>query len=161
VAIPNRNLDSIFPDSLPHFSAMELVDAAPRGLGQLDREESRLRRVAAQHNLVLVSASNNHGWGHAVASWNLMTIPGWRKLSPDSLQRAIELPLRERRTDAVTIIMRLRPTTHGAMLPLVLPVAEYQIVASLTLAERLVWLAWIWLITILLSMRRASTRARA
>jgi hypothetical protein len=140
---------------------MELVDAAPRGLGQLDREEPRLRSVAARHNLVLVSASNNHGWGHTVASWNLMTIPGWRKLSPDSLQAAIELPLRERRTDAVTIVMRLRPATHGAMLPFVLPVAAYQIVASLTFPERLCWLAWIWIFTLFLMLRRRSSRARA
>lgn len=161
VAIPNRNLDSIFPDSLPHFSALELVDAAPRGLGQLDKEESRLRSVATQHNLLLVSASNNHGWGNTVAAWNLMTIPGWRDRTPDSLGMLIESALRQRNPDAVVIVKRLRPTVHGAMLPLTLPVAAYQVIASLTLAERGVWLVWIWLFAVIVSLRRKSIRARA
>ena len=61
VATPNRSLDSVTAesvDSLPHFAGIELVDAAPRGLGQLDREEEKIRRVAANARLILVSSSN-------------------------------------------------------------------------------------------------------
>jgi hypothetical protein len=160
VAIPNRNLDSIFPDSLPHFSAIELVDAAPRGLGQLDREEQRIRDVAAKLNLILVSASNNHGWGHTVAGWNLMTIPGWRAMPPEALAKAIEVPFRARDLDAITIVKRLRPRTRGGLLPLTLPVAAYQIIASLTLIERIVWILWIWAIALLaIFTKRKSTPA--
>ena len=41
VALPNRNLDSVTAeslDSIPRFAAIELIDAAPRGLAQFDRE---------------------------------------------------------------------------------------------------------------------------
>jgi hypothetical protein len=147
VAIPNGNIDSVTAeslDSLPHFAAMELVDAAPRGFGQLDREETKIRRIANDRHLVLVASSNNHGWGRTVAAWNLMTIPGWRTLAPDSLEREIELPFRNRLVSAVTIVKRLRPRTHGISLPLTLPVAAYQTVSSLSIAERGVWLIWLW-----------------
>jgi hypothetical protein len=147
VAIPNGNIDSVTAeslDSLPHFAGMELVDAAPRGLGQLDRDEAKIRRIATDRHLILVASSNNHGWGRSVAAWNLMAIPGWRNLASDSLEKLIERPFRDRRISSVTIVKRLRPRTHGASLPLTLPVAAYQTVSSLSIAERGVWLIWLW-----------------
>ena len=161
VAIPNGNIDSVTAeslDSLPHFAAMELVDAAPRGLGQLDKEEEKIRRIAADRHLILVSSSNNHGWGRTVAAWNLMTIPAWRLLTPDSLALMIEKPFRERQLDAVTIVKRLRPRTAGLSAPLTLPVVLYQTVGSLTTAERGVWLVWIWAIALAASLLRPRSR---
>lgn len=148
VALPNRHLDSVTAeslDSLPRFVALELVDAAPRGLGQLDREEARIRSLATNLDLVLVAASNNHGFGRTVAAWSLMRIPGWRTLPPDSVGRLIEEPLRQRDLDAVTIVRRRRPSVHGVSLAATLPVIVYQTIGTLTFTERLVWLAWIWI----------------
>lgn len=157
VAIPNGNIDSVTTeslDSLPRFAGMELVDAAPRGFGQLDREENKIRGIASNGHLTLVSASNNHGWGRAVAAWSLMTIPGWRDASPDSLAKLIEKPFRDRQTGAVTIVKRLRPRTHGLLLPLTLPIAFYQTLGSLTIAERGVWLVWIWTLALIVPLVR-------
>jgi hypothetical protein len=148
VALPNRNLDSVTVeslDSLPRFVAIELVDAAPRGLGQLDKEEAKVRDIAARLRLVLVAASNNHGWGRTVAAWNLLRIPGWRSLPPDSVGILIERRLETRDPDAVSIVKRTRPRLHGPALAATLPVLGYQIVGSLTLPERIVWLVWLWL----------------
>jgi len=157
VAIPNGNIDSVTAeslDSLPHFAGMELVDAAPRGLGQLDREEAKIRRIASERHLMLVSASNNHGWGRTVAAWNLMTIPGWREASPDSLAKLIERPFRDRQINAVTIVKRLRPRTHGLSLPLTLPIVLFQMLGSLTIAERGVWVIWIWTVALMMLLLR-------
>jgi hypothetical protein len=142
-------------DSVPHFAGIELVDAAPRGLGQLDRDEAKVRRIAETNRLLLVAASNNHGYGRAVAAWNLMRIPGWRAMSPDSVGALIEQAFRERRTDAVTIVKRVRPRTQGGALPLTLPVGLWQILGGLTPGERLVWLLWIWAIALFVKVRRA------
>ncbi len=163
VAIPNGNIDSVTAasvDSLPHFAGIELVDGAPRGLGQLDREEAKIRAIASAQHLLLVSSSNNHGWGRTVAAWNLMSIPGWRNLSADSLAPSIERPFRERTLDAIVIIKRVRPRVYGAAVPLVLPVLTYQVLAALTLGERAVWLLWIWSAAIALALIRRS-RPRA
>jgi hypothetical protein len=155
VAIPNGNIDSVTAqslDSLPHFAGMELVDAAPRGLGQLDREEAKIRRIATDRHLILVASSNNHGWGRTVAAWNLMTIRDWRTLTPALLEKEIERPFRDHRISSVTIVKRLRPRTHGIWLPLTLPVAAYQTVSSLSPAERGVWLIWIWAAVTILAL---------
>ena len=162
-ALPG-NLDSVaaaISNALPQFTGIELVDAAPRGLGQLDTEEARIRQLAASSRLILVSSSNNHGWGRTVAAWNLMTIPGWRALAPDSVGRLIEELFRKRDPRAVTIVKRRRARTHGLTSPLTLPVATYQVVTSLTMPERLVWLVWIWGVTaVVLIARRRSAMLR-
>lgn len=158
-ALPGR-IDSVAATvavPFPEFSGLELVDAAPRGLGQLDAEESRIRAIAQRNRLVLVASSNNHGWGRTVAAWNLIRIPGWKDLPPDSVGRLIEGPFRARDTSAVIIVKRLRPRTHGFALPLTLPIAAYQTVGSLTMPERGVWLLWIWVTTLVVVMRRRSS----
>ncbi|HZJ00280.1 MAG TPA: hypothetical protein VFD22_06425 [Gemmatimonadaceae bacterium] len=156
VALPNRNLDSVTRaslDSIPHFAAIELIDAAPRGLGQFDREETRIRDIAQELGLTLVAASNNHGFGRAVAAWNLIGIPGWQNLTPEQLAGSIENLLPR---IAPRIVMRTRPRTHDASLPLTLPVIAYQTLGSLTFAERVSWLAWIWGVALLVSLRRST-----
>lgn len=138
----------------PEFSGIELVDAAPRGLGQLDRQEDSIRAIARRYHLVLVSSSNNHGWGRTVVAWNLIRIDGWRSLPPDSVGRLLEAPFRARDTAAVSIVKRLRPRTHGMSLPLTLPIAAYQTVGSLTMPERAMWLVWTWVATLVVLVRR-------
>ena len=157
IALPNRNLDSVTAgmlDSLENFKAIELVDAAPRGLAQLDREEERIREIASRLGLVLVAASNNHGYGRTAAAWNLVRIPGWRSMPPEEVGLLIEDRLRAGDTASIDIVRRLRPRLHGAAVAGTLPVMLYQIVASLTGAERLAWIVWIWMLTLVLLVRR-------
>ncbi len=161
VALPNRHLDSVTVeslDSLPHFTAIELADAAPRGLGQLDTEERRIRQIAADLHLTLVAASNNHGFGRAVAAWNIVSIPGWRSLAPDSVGLRIEQILRTSHPAPVTIIERTRPHTHGLTVPLTLAVISAQTVGTLTVQERFVWLVWIWGFVLLARLYPAPAR---
>lgn len=164
ITLPNRNLDSITVaslDSIPNFRAIELVDAAPRGLGQLDRDEAKVRRMSQEMQLVLVAASNNHGYGRTVAAWNLLTIHGWRDMSPDSVGRLIEESLRRRDLNSVTIVKRLRPRTHGPATAVTLPVGVFQTLGSLTPAERIVWFSWIWSIAILVDISGRRRRVRS
>ena len=157
VALPNRNLDSVTAeslDSIPQFAAIELIDAAPRGLAQFDREEDRIRQLAAVRGLTLVAASNNHGYGRAVAAWNLVSLPGWQELSPGELARSIEDQLRQ---SPPSIVMRTRPRTHDAGVVFTLPVILFQTFGSLTIAERVSWLVWIWGSVLLLRTLRRRT----
>ncbi|HEX5577816.1 MAG TPA: hypothetical protein VFX40_05525, partial [Gemmatimonadaceae bacterium] len=122
-------------------------------LAQLDREEAKVRDLASRLGLVLVAASNNHGWGRTAAAWNLMRIPGWRVMPPDSVGILIEEKLREGDPSSVTIIRRTRPGLHGAAVAGTLPVLAYQIIGSLTLAERLIWIVLVWVLFALLQRR--------
>ncbi len=49
--------------------ALELTDAAPRALGELDNKEAEIRRRSATLGVTIVAGSNNHGWGRTVAAW--------------------------------------------------------------------------------------------
>lgn len=136
-------------DGPPHVVAIELVDAAPKGLGQLDEQESEIRQRASDLNLALVSGSNNHGRAHTAAAWNLIELPGWQSLPPDSVGVLIENVLLNGGPDATRIVQRLRPRTHGMSLPLTLPTLILQTLRSLTLLERFVWIAWICVVALL------------
>lgn len=151
VALPGPLVDvqSAARDSAPYIVAIEISDGSPRGLAQADRDRKAIIRRADSLGLALVSGTNNHGWGRLIPAWTLVAVPSWRELSPDSLGAAIEAALRTApRTaprTAVKVVERRRPTfTSPLSLPLTLPVAMAQAVASLTAAERIVWLVWIW-----------------
>jgi hypothetical protein len=163
VATPNRNLDSVTTqslDSLEHFVALELLDAAPRGLGQFDKEEPRLRELAALRDFTLVAASNNHGFGRAVAAWNIVHVRGWKNMSPYAVGDSILGILRNHRSRDVTIVARTRPHTYGLSLPLTLPVLFYSITAGIGWREAISWIIWIAIITALVEavplMRKSS-----
>ena len=148
IAIPNRNLDSLsvrVRDSvvaLPNLAAIELVDAAPRGLAQLDRDEGKIRTLATDLRLALVAGSNNHGYGRTVAAWNLMRVPGWRSMPPESVAARIEDQLRTNR-ESVRIVHRNRPSAADFRIALTLPAVTSRILGGLSLSERLSWIAWI------------------
>jgi len=142
---PLADIESAARDSAPYIVAMEISDGSPRGLAQSDRDRTAIVRLADSLGLALVSGTNNHGWGHVIPAWTLVTVPNWRQLPPDSLSAAIDAVLRTAPRSAVKVVERRRPTlTSAVSLPLTLPAALAETVASLTIAERIVWLVWIW-----------------
>ena len=68
-------------------------------------------------------------------------------MTPDSLGAAIEVTLRD--PGAVDIVERQRPFLPSPVqMSLTAPVLIFQTLATLTTTERLVWLVWIWGITL-------------
>ena len=127
----------------PHFVAIELSDGSPKGFSQIDRDWQKIVQRADTLQLALVSGSNNHGWGYASPAWTLLRIPNWRKMTPDSLGAAIESTLRA--PGAVEVIERRRPALGSPVaMSMTAPVVIGQMLATLTLPERIVWLLWIW-----------------
>ena len=146
VALPSplQDVQASGRDGPPHIAAIEIVDGSPRGFAQQDREGRVIVRRADSLGLALVVGSNNHGWGRVAPGWGLVSIPGWRSLTPDSLAGAIEQTIRVSPRTAVSVVERRRPTGTGLALAFTVPVMIVQIVRALTLPERLVWFAWIW-----------------
>ena len=52
-------------------SGFEIVDCAPKALGFPPAARGRVIALARRHDLVLVGASDHHGWGAATCVWNL------------------------------------------------------------------------------------------
>jgi len=123
--------------------AVELIDGAPRGLGQGRLERARIVKLADSLNLALVAGSNHHGWGHTAAGWTLMYLPGWRGATPERLANAIETSIRRGGSGTTKVVERyVADTETGIALPLTAPLIAWGMLRTLSLEERLAWLAW-------------------
>jgi predicted metal-dependent phosphoesterase TrpH len=156
------------PDVVP-VDAVEISDAAPRGLGADDREHAEILRLADSLGLALVAGSDNHGWGRTAAAWSVIGIPGWRRLTPDSLDRRIEETMASKRRQASRVIERVRPVWPARPGLSVLDSAVaamsdgaeflgmffWQLTTTRSLAERLSWLVWVWALALIYRSRRA------
>ena len=125
---------------------LEVSDAGLKGFDQMQREHEALMAAARKANLAPVAGSNTHGWSQTPPAWSLLRIPGWRALAPGALGARIETELRERRFTAVRTVERYAADAGATPLGLAatLPAVAWHMAATLTLAERLACLAWIW-----------------
>jgi predicted metal-dependent phosphoesterase TrpH len=141
--------------------ALELVDGAPRGLGQTRQERARIIHLADSLDLALVAGSNHHGWGHTASGWTLLFLPGWRSASAGQLTDAITTILRRGARQSTRVVERyVADTDTGVRLPLTLPLVAWGMFRTLSTDERVSWILWAVALTIalrLLRSRRAPT----
>ena len=150
---------------LPTVQAIEIADGAPRALDQMQSDRRLLQHIADSARLVRVSGSNIHGWGRTAAAWSIMSIDDWRAMSPAALDVAIRRRLHDAPASAVQVIERRRadPGPSAIALAATVPVVVWSMLTTLSGAERLVWLSWIWTawaIVALARRRRASVEPR-
>ena len=138
--------------------AIELVDGAPKGLGQTRRERATIVHYADSLNLALVAGSNHHGWGHTASGWTLMYLPGWRNATPDEIGDAIVTILRRGGVNSTRVIERyVADTESGVKLVLTAPLVTWGMLRTLSPDERAAWVAWAVALTLvarLLAWRR-------
>ena len=144
--------------------AIEIVDGAPRGLGQTRAERERIIHLADSTDIALVAGSDNHGWGRTAAGWTLLFIPQWRSETPDALSKGIAQVLRLGGRRSTRVVERyIANTESGIALPLTAPLVGWGMLRALSNDERVVWLAWCLLAylgwRVLLARRRASESA--
>ena len=133
-------------DSVTPTIAMEVNDAAPRGLAQNLRDRPHILRMVDSLNLAPLAGSDNHGWGRTAAAWSLVKVPGWHSLPPNVLAARIEEIIRTQRRFAVRTIERRTPQVGPPVSELVftLPALLYDLNASISAMERLSWILWVW-----------------
>jgi hypothetical protein len=153
------NLDRVRPEM--GIDAVEISDAAPRGLQQTQAERGAILRLADSAGLALLAASDNHGWGRTAAAWSVFHIPGWRQLTPSSLDRALRREVLSKRRAAGRVIERRRPDPADS--PAGIAGTAFQMLwlmlRTLGWPERASWLAWtwgVWFLCTLFRRRRAS-----
>ncbi|CAN5838963.1 hypothetical protein BH11GEM1_BH11GEM1_10790 [soil metagenome] len=138
--------------------AIEIVDGAPRGLGQTRAEHARIIQLADSFNLALVAGSDSHGWGHTAAGWTLIFLPQWRAVAPERLSNAISTVLRQGGRRSTRVVARyVANTESGIALPLSAPLVAWGMLRALSTDERIVWLGWclaIYLVWRLVGVRR-------
>lgn len=138
--------------------AIELVDGAPKGLGQTRRERATIIHYADSLNLALIAGSNHHGWGHTATGWTLLYVPGWRNATPDQLSDAIVNILRRGGVNSTRVVERyVADTESGIRLALTAPLITWGMLRTLSPDERAAWVAWavaLTLVSRLLAWRR-------
>jgi hypothetical protein len=104
-----------------------------------------IAEFASSRGLVAVAGSNNHGWGRTAAAWTVLRIPGWRAMSPDSLDRAIRSTLLHQ-PGAVRVVARASvPPARSTLGLLATPaLVVWGVATRLSTAERAAWLLWAW-----------------
>ncbi|HSH45033.1 MAG TPA: hypothetical protein VK966_04215, partial [Longimicrobiales bacterium] len=154
-SIPANTNDSI------GYVAVEVNDAAPRGLEQGRRDRQIILDLADSLDLALVASSNSHGWGRTAAAWTVMTIPGWQSMTPLRLSQAIEERLHRYRGEATRVVERRMPYAGSSIpaLAVTVPAITWQMMGGLRLPERVSWLAWVWALALIpAAIRRRRAR---
>lgn len=136
--------------------AIELIDGSPRGLGQARKQRAEIVHVADSLNLALVAGSDNHGWGRAAPAWTLMRAAGWRGMPTDSLSSVIERILRVgRRTSTRVVERRIAAGESPVALLATGIVVPWRMFTTLPNDARVMWLVWIWVVSIIARGLRA------
>lgn len=147
----------------PGVRAIEVVDGSPRGLGQTRRQRARIVRMADSLGLALVAGSDNHGYGRTVPGWTLFRVPGWRNAAPVQLAEELERQIREGGRAATRVAERRVAEPGDSVLQLVLaaPIAFWRMLTTLSLEQRLMWVIWIWALTLVAVTWRVGRARRA
>lgn len=144
-------------DTLPITRAIELNDGAPKGLTVGLTRHAQILHYADSMNLALVAGSDNHGWGNTVSGWTLVRVPGWRALTPVALAVQLETTMLGGRRSTQVVERRTPLLLSAPEVALTVPVMLLTVARSLTLAERISWIVWAWL----LLLRRIGVRQLA
>jgi predicted metal-dependent phosphoesterase TrpH len=140
---------------------IEVSDGGPQGLAAGDRKRAPIIALADHLDAALLTGSDNHGWGRTAPAWSVMTIPGWRSLSADSLDARIRATLVTGGRRAVRPIGRTRAV--GRDLPSLVvtgPATAWLMLRTLSWPERLSWIAWCWAAVAIASALGAWRRRR-
>jgi hypothetical protein len=114
----------------------EIVNCSPKGLEFPERGRRAVLELAAGHNLVVVGASDNHGWGQATCVWNLSR-PGSQGFQNN---RVFARPLALRQGDG--------PAWAAAL------TQPWFMLRSLSWSERASWLTWVFMILLYRALPR-------
>jgi len=154
-----KGLDQFFGGGV---HGVEIFSCSPRALDFPPAYQRQIIERCRREHVYVVGITDNHGFGSATCVWNAMRIPGWQGMATATLERAILDTLREKGFQAVQVLTRynLAPETELALL--VSPVsAAVALLRSLSPAQTLSWLLWIWCLWWLAGLLRGGASRRA
>lgn len=132
----------------PGVRAIEIVNGSPKDMDVLRPRRGEIVALAERQNLALTVGSDNHGWGRAAPGWTVMRLFGWRGSQGDALALEIERALREGGFRSTRVVERRVADPGSSRLALALTIfaVPFRMLTTLSNDERVVWLAWTWLI---------------
>jgi hypothetical protein len=128
-----EDLDSFVAAGVDGF---EIVNCAPKAIGFTPAARREVLALAARHDLLVVGASDNHGWGQVTCVWNLSR-PGAQGYRAN---RVVARPL---------------ALLQGEWLAWTAPVTQpWFMFRSLGASERISWLTWVLVVLLYRALPR-------
>jgi hypothetical protein len=142
-------------------AGIEISDGCPRGMAQTATDHDRILALAKNLNVALVAGSDNHGWGRTAPAWSALRIPGWRNMSPGSLDSAIRSTIIRGSNGSAMVIARRTVAPSSGVVSSTLGgfSVGLMILRTMNARERLSWIAWSWSV-VLVSLVRARLNRR-
>lgn len=128
------------------LAGVEASDGAPRGMAQTERDRKGILALADKLHLALVAGSDNHGWGRAAPAWSVLRIPGWRGMTPGSLDIAIRATILARVPGTTEIIARRTAASPSGKVETALSgvAVGLSMLRTMNLRDRASWILWSW-----------------
>ena len=128
------------------LAGVEASDGSPRGIAQTGRDRKGILALADKLHLAPVAGSDNHGWGRAAPAWSVLRIPGWRGMTPGSLDIAIRGTILARVAGTIGIIARRTAASPSGKVETALSgvTVGLLMLRTMNLRERLSWILWSW-----------------
>lgn len=141
-------------------AGIEISDGCPKGIAQSQRDRDAILALAGKLGVPIVSGSDNHGWGRAAPAWSVLRIPGWRAMTPARLDAAIRRAIIDGGPGSVRVIGRRTAAGSQARFgPAFKGIAVGAVMfRTMSVADRLSWVAWSWTLQVLLAGNRRRRR---
>jgi hypothetical protein len=107
-----------------------------------------------------VSGSDNHGWGRTAPAWSVLRIPGWRRMTPATLDIAIRRTIIARAPGTTEVIARRTVGQPSGRMEAALGgfAVGSLMLRTMNLRERFSWILWSWGAALLTLVRARRTR---
>jgi hypothetical protein len=144
------------------LAAIESSDGSPRGVAQTARDRKGIVALADKLHLALIAGSDNHGWGRTAPAWSVLRIPGWRDMTPPSLDIAIRRTILARVPRTVQVIARRTVPSPSSRVETALSgvAVGLLMLRTMNLRERFSWIVWSWAGGLLSLVRARRNRRR-
>ena len=142
------------------LAGIEVSDGGPRGMAQTAKDRKDILALADKLHLAPVAGSDNHGWGRTAPAWSVLHIPGWRQMTPPSLDIAIRRTILARAPGTTMVIGRriVAPPAGKVEAALGGIAVGSLMLRTMNLRDRLSWIAWSWGAALLSLARARRTR---
>jgi hypothetical protein len=130
-------------------------------MAQTARYMNDILALADKLHLAPVAGSDNHGWGRTAPAWSVLRIPGWRRMTPASLDVAIRRTILARAPGTTKVIARrtVGPPSGRVEAALGGVAVGALMLRTMNLRDRLSWILWSWSAA-LISLARARRNRR-
>lgn len=86
----------------------EIVNSAPQALDFPPDFRRQVIDFCREKNLVATGITDSHGWGRTAYVWNVLEIPGWRKIRSEDLEEAVIGVLKRERFNSARVLVRVK-----------------------------------------------------